>query len=126
MSPDAALQNSSESFAATLAEATAAPRTWILRVLTGDGEDAGWLWLGPHPHRADGVFVYDIEVDEAFQGRGLGRATMIAAEELAREAGLRHIGLNVFGWNSRAEGLYRSLGYGVDWTNMSKPLQDQP
>jgi ribosomal protein S18 acetylase RimI-like enzyme len=126
MSPEAALSYADETFAKTLAEATAPERTWVLRVLTADGEAAGWLWLGPHPYRDDGIYVSDIEIDEAHQGRGLGRATMLAAEEIAREAGLRHVALNVFGWNGRAEGLYRSLGYVTGWTQMSKPLQDQP
>jgi ribosomal protein S18 acetylase RimI-like enzyme len=125
MSPEVALRTSDETFAVTLEEAQAVERTWILRVLTADGDVAGWLWLGPHPHREDGVFVYDIEIDEALQGRGLGRATMLAAEELAREAGLGHIGLNVFGWNTTAEGLYRSLGYITESTQMSKPLQGE-
>jgi GNAT superfamily N-acetyltransferase len=126
MSAEAALADSASTFASTLRQASAPPRTWVLRVLTADDEDAGWLWLGPHPQREDGVFVYDIEIDEAHQGRGLGRATMLAAEQLARDAGLRHITLNVFGWNSRAENLYRSLGYDVDSTTMSKSLVEQP
>jgi ribosomal protein S18 acetylase RimI-like enzyme len=126
MNPELALQESEKTFAATLEEAAAPDRTWILRVLTDDDEPAGWLWLGPHPHREDAVFIYDIEIHESHQGRGLGRATMLAAEELARDAGLRHIALNVFGWNERAESLYRSLGYITASTQMSKPLQDQP
>jgi hypothetical protein len=60
ISPEAALDESDKAFAKTLAEAAAPERTWVLRVLTSDGEEAGWLWLGPHPHRADGVYVYDI------------------------------------------------------------------
>jgi GNAT superfamily N-acetyltransferase len=126
MSAEAALLESASTFAKTLAEASAPERTWVLRVLTAEDEDVGWLWLGPHPHRADGVYVYDIDIDEAHQGRGLGRATMLAAEDLARAEGLRHIALNVFGWNSRAEALYRSLGYDTGWTQMSKPLQESP
>jgi GNAT superfamily N-acetyltransferase len=126
ISPEAALDESDKAFAKTLAEAAAPEQTWVLRALTSDGEEAGWLWLGPHPHRADGVYVYDIEIAETHQGRGLGRATMLAAEELAREAGLRHIALNVFGWHGRAEKLYRSLGYVTGWTQMSKPLAEQP
>jgi ribosomal protein S18 acetylase RimI-like enzyme len=126
MSPEAALRESDSTFPTTFTEAAAPARTWVLRVLTADGEPAGWLWLGPHPHREDGVYVYDIEIDEAHQGRGLGRATMLAAEELARAAGLGHIALNVFGWNGRAEALYRSLGYVTGWTQMSKPLEESP
>jgi ribosomal protein S18 acetylase RimI-like enzyme len=123
--PEAATQASAETFALTLAEAAAPARTWILRVLNGD-DAVGWLWLGPHPHREDGVFVYEVEIAEEHQGRGLGRATMLAAEELVRAAGLTYIQLNVFGWNSRAEALYRSLGYVTLATQMGKPLGEQP
>lgn len=84
MTPEAALRYSDEAFAKTLADATAKERTWVLRVLTADGDEAGWLWLGPHPHRQDGVYVSDIEIDEAHRGQGLGRATMLAAEETPR------------------------------------------
>jgi ribosomal protein S18 acetylase RimI-like enzyme len=126
LSPAAALQASEETFAHTLAEAAAPDRTWILRVLDDGDVAVGWLWLGPHPTREDGVFVYDIEIAEAFKGRGLGRATMLAAEELARAAGLNYIQLNVFGWNSRAEALYRSLGYVTLATQLGKPLQENP
>jgi GNAT superfamily N-acetyltransferase len=126
MSPEAALQESEKTFEKTLDEAAAPDRTWLMRVLTDEDEPAGWLWLGPHPHREDAVFVYDIEIHESHQGRGLGRATMLAAENLARAAGLHQMALNVFGWNERAEALYRSLGYVTAATQMTKPLQDQP
>ncbi len=126
MSPEAARAHAEETFARTLDEAAAGDRSWVLRVLDETDQPVGWLWLGPHPHRADGVFVYDIEIDPAYQGRGLGRATMLEVERIAREAGLVVVGLNVFGWNARAETLYRSLGYTVDSTQLSKPLTEQP
>jgi ribosomal protein S18 acetylase RimI-like enzyme len=127
MAPEEAHKNSVETFAATLDEALAPDRSWLFRVLTSSGEPAGWLWLGPHPFRLDAAFVYDIEIDETHQGQGLGRATMLAAEEVARKAGLTTLTLNVFGWNQQAEGLYRSLGYEVDATTMSKSLtQEKP
>jgi GNAT superfamily N-acetyltransferase len=124
MDPDAALSQAEESLAATLAEAIAPERTWVMRVLTDDGDAIGWLRLGPHTFRDDGVHVNHILIEDAYQGRGLGRATMLAAEELAREAGLRHIALDVFGWNDRAEALYRSLGYVTQWQQMDKSLAD--
>jgi ribosomal protein S18 acetylase RimI-like enzyme len=68
--------------------------------------------------------VYDVHIDEAFRGRGLGRATMLAAEDVVRSEGFGRIALNVFGGNDRAEQLYRSLGYGVDSTQLSKSLED--
>jgi GNAT superfamily N-acetyltransferase len=126
MTQEAAHEYATETFAPTLDEAASADRSWLFRVLTDDGDAAGWLWLGPDPSRADAAFIYDVIIDERRQGQGLGRATMQAAEEFARAAGLTRLALNVFGWNHRAENLYRSLGYRVDSTTMSKSLVEQP
>jgi GNAT superfamily N-acetyltransferase len=126
MTPEAAHDFATATFAPTLDEAAAGDRSWLFRVLVDDGDAAGWLWLGPDPSRADGAFIYDLIIDERRQGEGLGRAAMLAAEEFARTAGLTRLGLNVFGWNHRAENLYRSLGYALDSTTMSKSLVDQP
>ena len=63
-----------------------------------------------------------MQIDEARRGEGLGRAAMLAAEQVAREAGWSALGLNVFGHNPRARGLYDSLGYEVAATTMAKPL----
>jgi GNAT superfamily N-acetyltransferase len=125
MSPEAALDFATGAFAATLDEAAAPDRSWLFRVLTEDGDAVGWLLLGPHPSRVDAAFIYDVMIDERRQGQGLGRATMLAAEDFARTAGLTRLALNVFGWNHRAENLYRSLGYAVDSTTMSKSLVEQ-
>jgi hypothetical protein len=57
------------------------------------------------------AFLYDIELAPATRGRGLGRATMLAAEDAARELGADRIRLNVFGHNTAARRLYESLGY---------------
>jgi ribosomal protein S18 acetylase RimI-like enzyme len=95
------------------------PGTWLLIVLDDD-RPVGSLWLGRHPNRPDMAYVYDIAIDDPEQGHGFGRAAMLAAEELTREAGLRGIGLNVFGFNDRARRLYDSLGYRVVATAMVK------
>ena len=49
---------------------------------------------------------------------------MLAAEDVARAAGHRFVRLNVFGWNTSAQALYRSLGYRTDSIQMSKPLEE--
>lgn len=95
---------------------------FLMRVLDGVGEAVGTLWVGPHPERAGAGWVYDVEIDEHRRGEGLGRVAMLAAERIGREAGWSTLGLNVFGHNSRARGLYDSLGYGVAATTMTKAL----
>lgn len=87
---------------------------------TVDGDVIGALWLA---ERSPGEwFVYDIEVNESHRGRGLGRATMVAAEDYVRGQGGSKLGLSVFGFNEIARNLYSSLGYQVLAMNMVKDL----
>lgn len=109
-----------------LAEGLETPRTWLLRVLDGAGTDVGVLWLGPQPDRDDALYVFDVAIDPEHRGRGLGRAAMTAAEQIARSAGMCEIGLQVFGFNDTARRLYDSLGYRVVATRMTKTLADRP
>jgi len=104
-----------------LADFLAQDRTWLFRVVAGDSP-AGWLWLGPAPREPSCVMVYDVRIDENRRGSGLGRAAMEAAEGVVADAGYDRIALQVLGWNTRAESLYRSLGYRVDSTQMSKQV----
>jgi len=119
----AALRLAEESFPPSL-EAVTEGGQWLFRAVL-DGIDVGWLWLGPPPNGSTGLWIYDIEIDEEHRGEGLGRALMLAAEQVVRESGHEHLGLNVFGWNSRAESLYRSLGYEVMSTLMRKKLTNE-
>jgi ribosomal protein S18 acetylase RimI-like enzyme len=103
------------------------PGQLVFRLMAGGGEAAeavGWLWLavpGPDPDRLM-AWVYNIEVDPAFRGRGYGRAAMLLAEDEARSRGMTSLGLNVHGQNTVARSLYDGLGYGVTALQMKKPL----
>jgi ribosomal protein S18 acetylase RimI-like enzyme len=88
-----------------------------------DGEVVGTLWMGrPFSNDEHTWYVFYVEVDEAFRGRGLGRATMEAAERWTIEHGGTRIALNVFGPNAVARSLYDSLGFQVMATSMYKEL----
>ena len=69
-----------------------------------------------------GAWLYDITIDEAARGRGLGRATMLALEAEVKALGFAEIGLNVWGGNEVARSLYRSLGYAEVSVGMRKPI----
>jgi len=86
-------------------------------------ERVGVIWLNARTDvpRPSG-FIYDIEIDEAFRGKGYGKQTMLAIEEKARELGLKSIGLHVFFHNAVAKGLYQKIGYEVKSMNMVKEL----
>jgi ribosomal protein S18 acetylase RimI-like enzyme len=96
--------------------------TWLMIICDDSDTPAGTLWIGRHTDD-DCAFIYDIAVDEARRGEGLGRAAMLAAENLIRDAGFREIGLNVFGFNEPARRLYASLGYRAVATHMTKRLE---
>jgi ribosomal protein S18 acetylase RimI-like enzyme len=92
--------------------------------LVADGHPVGWLWLAVPG--ADGdpdmAWVYLVEVDEPFRGRGYGREAMMLAEAEARSRGMHSLGLNVHGSNTVARSLYTALGYQVMAQQMKKAL----
>lgn len=113
-----------QQFAVLVPEGRAAPGQHVMNVLR-DGEQVGLLWMGqPLGARGDMWFVFFVEVDESHRGEGLGRATMLAAEEWARANGGSRIGLSVFGQNTVARSLYVSLGYETAAISMIKDLSE--
>ena len=91
--------------------------------ITEDGRRVGTIWLGPHPSGLTGVWwVWDVQVDYAERGRGVGRAAMLLAEEHVASRGGAALALNVFGFNTAARRLYESLGYETTALQMRKEL----
>ncbi|GAB3141711.1 hypothetical protein GCM10027290_14900 [Micromonospora sonneratiae] len=96
----------------------------LLFTAEADGQPVGWLWLGPTA-KADipeQAWIYNIEVDEGHRGKGYGRAMMKAVERELGDRGYTRLGLNVFGGNSVAIGLYESLGFEVTAQQMAKSI----
>ena len=69
--------------------------------------------------------VSDIIVARAGEGRGVGRALMLAGETWARRQGFRMLTLNVFTTNGRARALYKRLGFGEDTVRYVKALDQR-
>ena len=77
-----------------------------------EGEIVGRLSIARDPHPASRhVADLGVMVARGFRRRGAGRALMEAAEEWARESGVRKIELHVFPYNTGAIALYETLGY---------------
>jgi ribosomal protein S18 acetylase RimI-like enzyme len=84
----------------------------------------GHLWFAVQdagPTRAG--YLYNILVKPAYRGRGHAKAALELAEPLAAEHGATSLALHVFAFNTGAQALYRSLGYGITGLNMFKPLR---
>ncbi len=125
-SRDLALAQAKEQFPHLLPNGVDTADTWVMVIEDTTGNRVGTIWIGPHPTNESSAFVWDIKIDEPRQGQGLGRAAMLAAEALAVNDGRSEIGLNVFGFNERAQELYTSLGYRVVSTTMAKDLPKPP
>lgn len=120
--PNEARRIADEQYAMLFPAGRPAPGHLLSRVMEND-EPVGWLWIGPRtPERPEAFWVWDVAIDEPYRGKGRGRAAMLLAEEEARAAGATEIGLNVFGHNTVARGLYESLGYETKSVFMRKLL----
>lgn len=80
-----------------------------------------WITLQPKANKPE-AYIYDVIVHEDVRGKGYGRATMLAAVARARELGAHSVGLHVFGHNTAARELYKSLGFAETNIQMSLPL----
>lgn len=78
---------------------------------------AGYVRLhqpGPMPSHAHVLVINGLAVDPAQQGRGIGRALVLAAVEEAARRGARKVSLRVLAPNARARALYASCGFTVE------------
>jgi ribosomal protein S18 acetylase RimI-like enzyme len=88
------------------------------------GPVLGFVWLGSMPRGSVRVaFVFQLFVYPQHRRQGHGRAALLQVEKVAEAMGLTGVALNVFGSNSAAQALYRSLGYAVTSLSMHKPLR---
>ena len=96
----------------------------LYQVIDDEGAVVGFLWIGPPMGEEPGekYWVWNVEVDEPYRGRGLGRAAMVLAEDAARAHGATELGLSVFGHNLVARHLYESMGYVTRTVQMRKSL----
>ena len=120
-----ALEKSHKEFANLLPEGVKSKGQYLFQVEDAETKErVGIIWLNARTDipRPSG-FIYDIELDEKFRGKGYGKQTMLAIEEKARELGLKSIGLHVFAHNAIAKGLYEKIGYEVKSLNMVKELE---
>jgi ribosomal protein S18 acetylase RimI-like enzyme len=123
-SPQEALQQSADAFRTLLPQGVHTEDNHLYTVReTAGGAAVGFLWIGMKT-RANAIdaFVYDVGVDEAYRGKGYGRATMAAGVTRARELGAATMSLHVFGGNTTARALYSSLGFVETDVSMTLPL----
>ncbi len=98
-------------------------RFWEI-VDAASGSAVGSMWFAVQGEGAQRRgYLYNIRIEPAARGRGHARAAMRLLEQLALDEGLSHVALHVFAFNSGAQALYRSLGFGITGFNMVKALR---
>ncbi|MET8260703.1 GNAT family N-acetyltransferase [Micromonospora sp. NPDC005553] len=122
MTPEAALDRSVSQIRESL-PAGAATEGALLRVGRVGDTEVGWIWVTlPTSAAPDQAWIHNIEVHEEHRGRGYARRMIQLIEAELTQHGVPELGLNVFGTNSVAIGLYRSLGFEVTSQQMAKRL----
>jgi ribosomal protein S18 acetylase RimI-like enzyme len=108
---------SQEAFDSLLPNGFDTPNQEMRAMRSEAGDNVGHAWFtieDREPGRV--VFIYDIEVYEAHRRRGYARAALAEIEAFAREQDCAGVMLHVFGYNTPARELYRSVGF--DETNV--------
>ena len=116
------MAQSAGEFAQLLPDGLASKDMHLFTAAVGDeAVGIGWFELR---QRASGVsaWIYDIRVDGARRGQGLGRGLLDALHDAARELGATSMTLNVFGDNPTAIRLYETSGYAVTAQQMKREL----
>ena len=114
--------NATASFERMFPDGIPAAGQLIGNVVDDEGNRAGYVWVGPLGPDPSRWWVWDIAIEVARRGQGLGRVAMALAESIAREHGAVSLGLNVFAHNTVARKLYDGLGYEEASVTMRKDL----
>ncbi|MNW26025.1 putative N-acetyltransferase YycN [compost metagenome] len=94
-----------------------------LREQQADEQSIGIIWFNiTDTPMGTEAFILEFWIEDAYQGQGYAKQTLLALDEEARRRGIRKIGLHVFGHNTRAFELYKKMGYVVTDIQMSKEL----
>lgn len=114
MAPEAALEEARRQIASLLPDGRDTAGQHLKSVHLSSGGAVGILWYASEPHACPThLFLYDIVVEAARRGEGLGTACMRWLEEEGTRLGAGEIRLHVFTENAHAVRLYERLGFVV-------------
>jgi ribosomal protein S18 acetylase RimI-like enzyme len=82
---------------------------FTVSIIEAESRSAGSLWLEQRP---DSLYIHDLQVAPAQQGRGIGTAVIEMVIEQGAGRGLS-VALSVVPANPRARSLYERLGFRV-------------
>jgi ribosomal protein S18 acetylase RimI-like enzyme len=127
MTPERAEEKAAADYASVFPDRAPQPhhRIYIVEDAATRERTGHLFWAPRQPPGSTGMraYLYELYIDEAFRGQGLGRRALELFETDARDEGLPGIDLNVWGDNQTARRLYRSAGFSERAVFMSKELE---
>lgn len=119
---DEAINLSKESFDRLLPKNEKSEFNYLFSIFNSE-QIVGMIWIAQKSlAKKDEGFIYDFTIFEKYQGLGYGKGAMRELEQIAKDLGMKKIGLHVFGHNKVAQGLYENLGYEITNITMEKLL----
>lgn len=89
----------------------------------GQSDAVGMLWFASRERRGKkSAYIYDLQVRPELRGKGYGKATLEALDEMLLGMSIHRVSLNVFGWNTGARALYERHGFTIAGIGMVKKL----
>ena len=117
---DEAIDLSKQSFDDLLPKDEKSEFNYLFSIFNAE-QIVGMIWIAQKsPTNKDEGFIYDFNIFEQYQGLGYGKEAMRELECIAKDLGMKKIGLHVFGHNKTARGLYEKLGYKITNITMEK------
>ena len=109
---DEALQLANVEFNSLLPDGLQSKNQFLNIIVNDENENIGIMWFSTESNHGDNeAFIYDIEVNKEYRGKGYGRESMKLLESKVKELNLEVIGLHVFLHNEIAYSLYNKIGY---------------
>lgn len=105
------LERAEKEFKKLLPEGLKTKKHYLFSV-THEKNNIGVLWLNIYiNNNIKQAFIYDIELEEEYQGKGYGKQTMNLLDKYLKENDVDSVQLHVFAHNERAVSLYKKMGY---------------
>lgn len=122
LSKEKAIEFTHEQWASLLPEGQSTEGHYFFELINhAGGSNIGVSWLFVSPTNRSS-FIFELFLEPASRGLGLGKAVLLALEDFAKASGAKTLGLNVFATNSRAKSLYEAFGFRDVSTDMIKTI----
>ena len=109
---DKALQLTNEVFNTLLPYGLKSKNQFLNVIVNDENENIGIMWFSMESNHGDNeAFLYDIEINKEYRGKGYGHESMKLLESKVKEFNLDSISLHVFLHNEIAYSLYNKIGY---------------